>query len=170
MRLLELAERLASIAPAGLNRVFFANSGSEAVETALKIALAYHRVRGEGTRTRLIGRERGYHGVNFGGISVGGMVGNRKTFGLAVAGVDHLRHTHDPARNAFSVGQPLHGADFADDLERLVALHDASNIAAVIVEPVAGSTGVLVPPVGYLQRLRALASPSRHRPSASFPT
>ena len=154
----ELAERLASIAPAGLNRVFFANSGSEAVETALKIALAYHRVRGEGTRTRLIGRERGYHGVNFGGISVGGMVGNRKTFGLAVAGVDHLRHTHDPARNAFSVGQPLHGADFADDLERLVALHDASNIAAVIVEPVAGSTGVLVPPVGYLQRLREICT------------
>jgi beta-alanine--pyruvate transaminase len=154
----ELAERLAGIAPAGLNRVFFANSGSEAVETALKIALAYHRVRGEGTRTRLIGRERGYHGVNFGGISVGGMVGNRKTFGLAVAGVDHLRHTHDPARNAFSVGQPLHGADFADDLERLVALHDASNIAAVIVEPVAGSTGVLVPPVGYLQRLREICT------------
>jgi beta-alanine--pyruvate transaminase len=154
----ELAERLAGIAPAGLNRVFFANSGSEAVETALKIALAYHRVRGEGTRTRLIGRERGYHGVNFGGISVGGMVGNRKTFGLAVAGVDHLRHTHDPARNAFSIGQPLHGADFADDLERLVALHDGSNIAAVIVEPVAGSTGVLVPPVGYLQRLREICT------------
>ncbi len=154
----ELAERLAQIAPAGMNRVFFANSGSEAVETALKMALAYHRVRGEGTRTRLIGRERGYHGVNFGGISVGGMVGNRKTFGLAVAGVDHLRHTHDPARNAFSMGQPLHGADFADDLERLVALHDASNIAAVIVEPVAGSTGVLVPPQGYLQRLREICT------------
>ena len=154
----ELAERLAQIAPAGLNRVFFANSGSEAVETALKIALAYHRVRGEGTRTRLVGRERGYHGVNFGGISVGGMVGNRKSFGLAVAGVDHLRHTHDPARNAFSMGQPLHGADFADDLERLVALHDASNIAAVIVEPVAGSTGVLVPPLGYLQRLREICT------------
>ena len=154
----ELAERLAQIAPAGLNRVFFANSGSEAVETALKIALAYHRVRSEGTRTRLVGRERGSHGVNFGGISVGGMVGNRKSFGLAVAGVDHLRHTHDPARNAFSVGQPLHGADFADDLERLVALHDASNIAAVIVEPVAGSTGVLVPPAGYLQRLREICT------------
>ena len=154
----ELAERLAQIAPTGMNRVFFANSGSEAVETALKIALAYHRVRGEGTRTRLIGRERGYHGVNFGGISVGGMVGNRKTFGLAVAGVDHLRHTHDPVRNAFSVGQPLQGADFADDLDRLVALHDASNIAAVIVEPVAGSTGVLVPPQGYLQRLREICT------------
>ncbi len=154
----ELAARLARLAPAGLGKVFFTNSGSEAVETALKMALAYHRVRGEGTRTRLLGRERGYHGVNFGGISVGGMVGNRKTFGLAVAGVDHLRHTHDPARNAFSVGQPAHGAEFADDLERLVALHDASNIAALIVEPVAGSTGVLLPPVGYLQRLRELCT------------
>ncbi len=154
----ELAERVAQIAPAGLGKVFFANSGSEAVETALKIALAYHRVRGQGTRTRLLGRERGYHGVNFGGISVGGLVGNRKTFGLAVAGVDHLRHTHDLARNAFSVGQPAHGAELADDVERLVALHDASNIAALIVEPVAGSTGVLLPPVGYLQRLRELCT------------
>ncbi|MDE2081500.1 MAG: aspartate aminotransferase family protein [Burkholderiales bacterium] len=152
----ELAERIAAIAPAGMNRVFFANSGSEAVETALKMALAYHRVRGEGSRTRLIGRERGYHGVNFGGISVGGMVGNRKMFGPLLPGVDHLRHTHDPARNAFSVGQPAHGAELADDLERLVALHDASTIAAVIVEPVAGSTGVLVPPQGYLQRLREI--------------
>ena len=154
----ELAERVVQIAPASMGKVFFANSGSEAVETALKMALAYHRVRGEGTRTRLLGRERGYHGVNFGGISVGGMVGNRKTFGLAVAGVDHLRHTHDPVRNAFSVGQPVHGADGADDLDRLVALHDASNIAAVIVEPVAGSTGVLIPPQGYLQRLRELCT------------
>ncbi len=154
----ELATRVAQIAPAGMGKVFFTNSGSEAVETALKMALAYHRVRGEGTRTRLIGRERGYHGVNFGGISVGGMVGNRKTFGLAVAGVDHLCHTHDAARNAYSVGQPAHGAELADDLERLVALHDASNIAAVIVEPVAGSTGVLVPPQGYLQRLRELCT------------
>lgn len=154
----ELAERVAQIAPAGLGKVFFANSGSEAVETALKIALAYHRVRGQGTRTRLLGRERGYHGVNFGGISVGGLVGNRKTFGLAVAGVDHLRHTHDPARNAFSVGQPAHGAELAEDVERLVALHDASNIAALIVEPVAGSTGVLLPPAGYLQRLRELCT------------
>ena len=152
----ELAERVAAIAPAGLNRVFFTNSGSEAVDTALKIALAYHRVRGEGTRTRLIGRERGYHGVNFGGISVGGIVGNRKTFGQAVAGVDHIGHTHDLARNAYTVGQPAHGAERADDLERLVALHDASNIAAVIVEPVAGSTGVLIPPQGYLQRLRQI--------------
>ncbi len=154
----ELAERVAQLAPAGMGKVFFANSGSEAVESALKMALAYHRVRGEGTRTRLIGRERGYHGVNFGGISVGGMIGNRKTFGLAVAGVDHLGHTHDAARNLFSVGQPVHGADRADDLERLVALHDASNIAAVIVEPVAGSTGVLIPPQGYLQRLRELCT------------
>lgn len=152
----ELAERLAAIAPAGMNRVFFTNSGSESVETALKMAIAYHRVRGEGARTRLIGRERGYHGVNFGGISVGGMVANRKMFGSLLAGVDHIRHTHDPARNAFSVGIPRHGAEFADDLERLVALHDASTIAAVIVEPLAGSTGVLVPPKGYLQRLRAL--------------
>jgi beta-alanine--pyruvate transaminase len=150
----ELAERLAQIAPAGLNRVFFTNSGSESVETALKMAIAYHRVRGEGARTRLIGRERGYHGVNFGGISVGGMVANRKMFGSLLAGVDHIRHTHDPARNAFSVGVPEHGAEFADDLERLIALHDASTIAAVIVEPVAGSTGVLIPPAGYLQRLR----------------
>jgi beta-alanine--pyruvate transaminase len=150
----ELAERLAQIAPSGMNRVFFTNSGSEAVDTALKMALAYHRVRGEGARTRLIGRERGYHGVNFGGISVGGMVANRKMFGTLLAGVDHIRHTHDPARNAFSVGIPQHGAELADDLERLVALHDASTIAAVIVEPVAGSTGVLIPPAGYLQRLR----------------
>ena len=150
----ELAERLAAIAPTGMNRVFFTNSGSESVDTALKMAIAYHRVRGEGARTRLIGRERGYHGVNFGGISVGGMVANRKMFGTLLAGVDHVRHTHDPARNAFSVGIPQHGAEFADDLERLVALHDASTIAAVIVEPVAGSTGVLIPPQGYLQRLR----------------
>jgi beta-alanine--pyruvate transaminase len=152
----ELAERLAAIAPAGLNKVFYANSGSEAVETALKIALAFQRVRGEATRTRLIGRERAYHGVNFGGISVGGMVGNRKAFGAMLAGVDHIRHTHDPARNAFSVGQPEHGIEFADDFERRIALHDGSNIAALIVEPVAGSTGVLVPPIGYLQRLREL--------------
>ncbi|MDP1648471.1 MAG: aspartate aminotransferase family protein [Rubrivivax sp.] len=154
----ELAERVVHIAPAGMSKVFFTNSGSEAVETALKMALAYHRVRGEGTRTRLIGRERGYHGVNFGGVSVGGMVGNRKTFATGLPGVDHIRHTHEPARNAFSVGQPVHGAEIADDLERLVALHDASNIAAVIVEPVAGSTGVLVPPVGYLQRLREICT------------
>jgi beta-alanine--pyruvate transaminase len=120
------------------------------------MAIAYQRVRGEASRTRLIGRERGYHGVNFGGISVGGMVGNRKMFGTLLAGVDHIRHTHDPERNAFSVGLPLHGADFADDLERLVQLHDASTIAAVIVEPVAGSTGVLLPPKGYLQRLREI--------------
>ncbi|MEN9485047.1 MAG: hypothetical protein RJB37_2927, partial [Pseudomonadota bacterium] len=152
----ELADQLAKLTPPGLNRVFFTNSGSESVETALKMALAYHRVRGEGSRTRLIGRERGYHGVNFGGISVGGIVTNRKMFGTLLSGVDHLRHTHDPARNAFSVGQPAHGADLADDLERLVALHDASTIAAVIVEPIAGSTGVLIPPQGYLQRLRKI--------------
>jgi beta-alanine--pyruvate transaminase len=152
----ELAERLVGIAPAGMGKVFYTNSGSEAVDTALKIALAYHRARGEGQRTRLIGRERAYHGVNFGGISVGGIVGNRKMFGTLLAGVDHLRHTHDPARNAWSVGQPRHGAELADDLERLVALHDASTIAAAIVEPVAGSTGVLLPPRGYLERLREI--------------
>jgi beta-alanine--pyruvate transaminase len=152
----ELAERLVKITPSGMNKVFYTNSGSEAVETALKMAIAYHRVRGEGQRTRLIGRERGYHGVNFGGISVGGMVANRKMFGTLLAGVDHIRHTHDPARNAYSRGQPAHGAEFADDLERLIALHDASTIAAVIVEPVAGSTGVLIPPQGYLQRLREI--------------
>ena len=152
----ELAERLVQLTPTGLNKVFFTNSGSEAVDTALKMAIAYHRARGEGTRTRLIGRERGYHGVNFGGISVGGIVGNRKLFGPALGAVDHLRHTHDLARNAYSRGVPEHGAELADDLERMVALHDASTIAAVIVEPVAGSTGVLLPPKGYLERLRAI--------------
>jgi beta-alanine--pyruvate transaminase len=151
----ELAERLVQLTPPGLDKVFYTNSGSESVDTALKIALAYHRARGEGSRTRLIGRERGYHGVNFGGISVGGMVANRKMFGALLSGVDHIRHTHDP-RNAFTRGQPEHGAELADDLERLVALHDASTIAAVIVEPVAGSTGVLLPPKGYLERLRAI--------------
>ncbi|WP_020178682.1 aspartate aminotransferase family protein [Methylopila sp. M107] len=152
----ELASRLAAIAPTGLDHVFFSNSGSEAVDTALKIALAYHRTRGEGQRIRFIGRERGYHGVGFGGISVGGMVGNRKTFGPGLPAVDHLRHTHDPERNAFSRGLPEHGAELADDLERLVALHGAETIAAVIVEPLAGSTGVLLPPKGYLERLRAI--------------
>src|SRR5438045_1406417 len=152
----EFADRLAAIAPQGFKRVFFTNSGSESVDSALKIALAYHRARGEPQRFRLIGRERGYHGVNFGGISVGGLSHNRKYFGPGVAGVDHLRHTHDVSRNAFSRGLPAHGAELADDLERLVALHDASTIAAVIVEPVAGSTGVLIPPVGYLQRLREI--------------
>jgi len=152
----ELAERLIEITPAGLNRVFYTNSGSEAVETALKMAIGYHRARGDGARTRLIGRERGYHGVNFGGISVGGIVGNRKSFGPLLPGADHIRHTHDLSRNAFSRGVPEHGAELADDLERLVALHDASTIAAVIVEPVAGSTGVLLPPTGYLQRLRSI--------------
>jgi len=150
------ADKVASLAPGDLKRVFFTNSGSESVDTALKLALAYHRVRGEGHRVRLIGRERGYHGVNFGGTAVGGMVGNRKIFGALVAGVDHIRHTHDPEKNAFSRGQPKHGAELADDLERLCALHDPSTIAAVIVEPVACSAGVLVPPVGYLERLRAI--------------
>jgi beta-alanine--pyruvate transaminase len=150
----ELANRLVDIAPEGMDHVFFTNSGSESVDTALKIALAYHRVRGEGSRTRLIGRERGYHGVNFGGISVGGIVANRKMFGTLLTGVDHMPHTHIPGKNTFSRGEPEHGADLADELERIVTLHDASTIAAVIVEPVAGSTGVLIPPKGYLQRLR----------------
>jgi beta-alanine--pyruvate transaminase len=150
----ELAKTLAGMAPVGLDRVFFCNSGSEAVDTALKIALAYHRARGQGTRTRLIGRERGYSGVGFGGIAVGGMVANRKAFGSLMAGVDHLPHTFNLSQNAYSRGLPLWGDHLADELERLVALHDASNIAAVIVEPVAGSTGVLPPPVGYLKRLR----------------
>ncbi len=153
------AERLTRITPAGMNRVFFVNSGSEAVDTALKMALAYHRVRGEGTRTRLIGRERGYHGVGFGGISVGGMTANRKTFGgNLLPSVDHLPHTFNLEKQAFSRGQPEWGGHLADELERLVTLHDASNIAAVIVEPVAGSTGVLLPPKGYLQRLREICT------------
>jgi len=152
----ELATRVAAILPPSHKHVFFVNSGSEGVDTALKIALAYHRVKGEGARQRLIGRERGYHGVGFGGISVGGMVNNRKTFGSMLVGVDHLRHTHDLSRNAFAKGQPEHGVELAEDLERLVALHDASTIAAVIVEPMAGSTGVLLPPRGYLQRLREI--------------
>ncbi|GLK81121.1 aspartate aminotransferase family protein [Methylopila turkensis] len=152
----EFAARLTALAPKGLDHVFFTNSGSEAVDTALKIALAYQKARGEGGRFRLIGRERGYHGVGFGGISVGGIVTNRKTFGPGLPGTDHLRHTYDRERNAYSRGIPEHGAELADDLERLVALHDASTIAAVIVEPVAGSTGVVLPPKGYLERLRAL--------------
>jgi beta-alanine--pyruvate transaminase len=152
----ELANRIVELAPGKLDHVFFCNSGSEAVDTALKIALAWQRARGEGARTRLIGRERGYHGVGFGGISVGGIVSNRKMFGTQLAGVDHLPHTHLPDKNAFSRGQPEHGAYLADELERLVALHDASTIAAVIVEPMAGSTGVLIPPKGYLQRLREI--------------
>ena len=151
----ELANRLVDIAPEGIDHVFYCNSGSEAVDTALKIALAYHRVRGEATRTRLIGRERGYHGVGFGGISVGGIVNNRRFFGSLLAGVDHLPHTHLP-ENRMTRGQPDHGVHLADELERLVALHGAETIAAVIVEPMAGSTGVLMPPKGYLQRLREI--------------
>ncbi|MEP7069302.1 MAG: aspartate aminotransferase family protein [Usitatibacter sp.] len=152
----ELANRVAGLAPGKLDHVFFCNSGSEAVDTALKIALAWHRVRGEGSRTRLIGRERGYHGVGFGGISVGGIPANRKMFGTMLTGVDHLPHTHSIEKNAYSRGQPEWGAHLADELERLVTLHDASTIAAVIVEPMAGSTGVLMPPKGYLQRLREI--------------
>ena len=152
----DFAERLAEIAPKGVDRIFFTNSGSESVDTALKIALAYHRAAGQATRTRLIGRERGYHGVGFGGMSVGGMVANRRAFATHLPGVDHIRHTHDLARNAFSNGQPEHGAELADDVERMVALHGADTIAAVIVEPVPGSTAVLPPPKGYLKRLREL--------------
>jgi beta-alanine--pyruvate transaminase len=154
----QLASRIAKLAPGKLDHVFFCNSGSEAVDTALKIALGFHRVQGRGERVRFIGRERGYHGVGFGGISVGGIPANRKMFGTMLVGVDHLQHTHDLAKNAFSRGQPAWGAHLADDLERLVALHDASTIAAVIVEPMAGSTGVLIPPKGYLQRLREITS------------
>lgn len=155
----EAATAVASLMPEGMDRIFFTNSGSESVDTALKIALAYHRARGEGQRTRLIGRERGYHGVGFGGISVGGISPNRKTFsGALLPAVDHLPHTHNLEQNAFSKGQPAWGEQLADDLERIVALHDASTIAAVIVEPMAGSTGVLIPPKGYLERLRAITA------------
>jgi beta-alanine--pyruvate transaminase len=157
----EFAEKLAEVAPgeAGkrLDKIFYTGSGSESVDTALKIAIAYQRAIGQGTRTRVIGRERGYHGVGFGGISVGGLVNNRRVF-PQLPGTDHLRHTHDIARNAFTKGGlPAHGAELADDLERLVGLHGAETIAAVIVEPVAGSTGVLLPPEGYLKRLREIA-------------
>src|SRR4029078_11449805 len=155
-RPLKLAGRGAALAPGDLDHVFFCNSGSEAVDTALKIALAYHNVRGNASRVRLIGRERGYHGVGFGGIAVGGIVNNRKQFGALMAGVDHLPMTYDREKQAFTVGEPEWGAHLADALDRIVALHDASTIAAVIVEPVPASTGVLPPPKGYLERLRAI--------------
>ncbi len=155
-KVFELANRITSLMPGDLDHVLFCNSGSEAADTALKIAIAYHRANGEGARTRLIGRERGYHGVGFGGISVGGMVANRKVYGPLLAGVDHLSHTYNRAEQKFTIGQPEWGAHLADELQRLVELHDASTIAAVIVEPMAGSTGVLPPPVGYLERLREL--------------
>ncbi|MDQ1813548.1 aspartate aminotransferase family protein [Massilia scottii] len=154
----DLAEKLMDYTGRRFGHVFYTNSGSEAVDTALKMALAYHRARGEAGRTRLIGRERGYHGVGFGGISVGGIGGNRRTFGPLLPGVDHLPHTHNLEKNAYSRAEPEHGANLADELERIVALHDASTIAAVIVEPVAGSTGVLIPPKGYLKRLRELCT------------
>jgi beta-alanine--pyruvate transaminase len=153
----EAAEAICRITPEGMKRVFFTNSGSESADTSLKIALAYHRARGDGARRVLIGRERGYHGTNFGGVAVGGIPMNRKLYGGFLASVDHMRSTHDPARNAFTRGQPEHGADFLDELEtRILPLHDPSNVAAIIVEPMAGSTGVLVPPKGYLQRLRSI--------------
>jgi beta-alanine--pyruvate transaminase len=154
----QAAARLAEITPDGMDKVFFTNSGSESADTALKIALAYHKARGDAGRVRLIGRERGYHGVGFGGMSVGGIGGNRKQFGAMLPYVDHLPHTHDPARNAFSHGLPAHGIEKADALEGLVALHGADTIAAVMVEPMAGSTGVLPPPEGYLQRLRDICT------------
>ena len=154
-----LAERIAALAPAGMGRVFFTNSGSEAVDTALKIAVAFHRLRGEGARTRFVGRERSYHGVNIAGISVGGVPANRKAYsGIVLPGVDHLRHTHGLKENYFSKGEPPAGADLADELERIVALHDASNIAALIVDPVSASGGVLIPPKGYLARLREICT------------
>ena len=153
----ELANRLTLMAPGDLDHVFFASSGSEAVDTALKLALSYHRRRGEGQRTRFIGRERGYHGVGFGGISVGGMPANRKAYGAMLGGVDHLATTYNRERQAFSVGEPAWGAELADELERILALHDPSNVAAVIVEPVAGSTGCIPPPKGYLERLANIA-------------
>ena len=152
----ELASRISDLAPKGLDHVFFCNSGSEAADTALKIALAYHQISGQGSRTRLIGRERGYHGVGFGGTSVGGMVNNRKMFGTLLTGVDHLPTTYDREKQAFSRGEPDYGAHFADALENLVNLHGANTIAAVIVEPMAGSTGVLPSPKGYLKRLREI--------------
>ena len=152
----ELAARLVRLMPGSLDHVFFTNSGSESVETALKMAIAYHRLNGQAERVRLIGRERGYHGVNFGGLAVGGMTANRKMFGALVAGVDHMRHTHGDPRNFFAHGEPEFGAELADDLERLCTLHDPSTIAAVIVEPVQGSAGVFIPPKGYLQRLRKI--------------
>ncbi|MCW9035618.1 MAG: aspartate aminotransferase family protein [Rhodospirillales bacterium] len=154
----EFANRLTSLLPDGYEHTFFTNSGSESVDTALKIALAYHRAKGEGQRTRLIGRERGYHGVGFGGISVGGISPNRQAFGSLLPGVDHLPHTHDLERNAFTRGIPAHGAEKANALENIITLHDPSNIAAVIVEPLAGSTGVLLPPKGYLQKLREICT------------
>jgi beta-alanine--pyruvate transaminase len=152
----ELASRIAAEAPEGLDHVFFANSGSEGVDTALKIALAYHKMRGQGGRTRLIGRERGYHGTGFGGISVGGIVNNRRFFGGLLTGVDHLPHTYNRAKQAFTKGEPDWGLHLADELEDIVTLHGADTIAAVIVEPMAGSTGVLPPPKGYLKRLREI--------------
>ncbi|MBC7715679.1 MAG: aminotransferase class III-fold pyridoxal phosphate-dependent enzyme [Pseudorhodobacter sp.] len=158
----ELTERIGALAPPGMDRVFLVNSGSEGIDTAMKMALAVWRARGEGQRNLFIGRERAFHGVGFGGISVGGMTNNRRAFGSAMLRADHLRATWDPSTQAFVRGQPLTGAEMADELEtRIIALHDASNIAAVVVEPVAGSTGVLVPPVGYLQRLREICD--RHR-------
>ena len=157
-KVFELASRLTTMAPGDLNYAFFCNSGSEAADSALKIALAYQRSIGQASRTRLIGRERGYHGVNFGGISVGGMVANRKWFGAHLAGVDHLPHTYNRKEQAFTRGEPEWGGHLAEELERLVALHDASTIAAVIVEPMAGSTGVLAPPKGYLKKLREICT------------
>ena len=154
----ELASKLTNLAPEGIDHAFFVNSGSEAVDTAMKMTLAYNRIRGQGERTRFIGRERGYHGVGFGGISVGGMSPNRKMFGAMLPGVDHLPHTHHLEHNAFSRGLPSWGEHLADELENIIALHDPSNIAGVIVEPIAGSAGVLLPPQGYLKKIREICT------------
>lgn len=154
----EAASAVAQVTPAGIDRVFFTNSGSECTDTAIKIALAYHRARGEASRRVIIGRERGYHGTNVGGTALGGIPGNRKHYAGLMSNIDHLRSTHDLQRNAFSRGMPLHGAEFADELERIITLHDPSNVAALMVEAVAGSAGVLIPPQGYLQRLREICT------------
>ncbi|WP_116285549.1 aminotransferase class III-fold pyridoxal phosphate-dependent enzyme [Rhizobium sp. LCM 4573] len=154
----EYANRLTSVAPEGLDHVFFTNSGSEATDTALKLALAYYHARGQGQRQRIIGRQRGYHGVGFGGLSAAGMGPHKKQFGMLLPGSAHMPHTHDPVRNSFSRGQPIHGAEIADALEQMLQTYDPSTVAAVIVEPIAGSTGVLIPPVGYLERLREICT------------
>ena len=154
----ELAEKVSSLTPQGLDRIFYGNSGSEAVETAMKVALAYHASKGDGQKTKFIGREKGYHGVNFGGVSVGGLTPNRKSFGPLLPGIDHMPHTWDIEHMAFSKGQPEWGLHLADELEKILILQDPSTVAAVIIEPVTGSGGVIVPPVGYLERIREICT------------
>ena len=154
----ELAEKVSSLTPKGLDRIFYGNSGSEAVETAMKVALAYHASKGDGQKTKFVGREKGYHGVNFGGVSVGGLTPNRKSFGPLLPGIDHMPHTWDTEHMAFSKGQPEWGLHLADELEKILILQDPSTVAAVIIEPVTGSGGVIVPPVGYLERIREICT------------